>query len=58
MRKYNIAAPKGVRGRNSNNVLIKKLLSWAPSTSLEVGLEKTYRWINDEILNNRVSNVT
>jgi GDP-D-mannose 3',5'-epimerase len=57
-RKYILDAPKGVRGRNSNNKLIKKLLSWAPDTSLEVGMERTYRWIYDEIINNRVSNLT
>jgi len=54
-RKYLLHAPKGVRGRNSNNETIKQLLSWSPDTSLETGMEKTYRWIYDEIINNRVS---
>jgi len=48
-RKYKLDAPKGVRGRNSDNTLIKKYLGWEPSTRLEVGLERTYRWIHDQI---------
>jgi GDP-D-mannose 3', 5'-epimerase len=48
-RRYNLKAPKGVNGRNSDNTLIKKLLNWEPSTSLRAGLEKTYRWIHDDI---------
>jgi len=49
-RKYDLSAPKGVNGRNSDNALIQKLLHWEPSTSLHVGLEKTYRWIYDQYL--------
>ena len=48
-RRYNLDAPKGVRGRNSDNTLIKKVLGWAPGISLEEGLQKTYRWIYDEM---------
>lgn len=48
-RKYNLTAPQGVRGRNSDNTLIKKLLNWAPNIELETGLEKTYAWIWDEM---------
>jgi GDP-D-mannose 3',5'-epimerase len=48
-RNYNLKAPKGVNGRNSDNTLIKKLLGWAPATRLCDGLEKTYQWILDEI---------
>lgn len=48
-RSYNLKAPKGVNGRNSDNTLIQKLLEWEPSTPLRVGMEKTYRWIYDEI---------
>jgi nucleoside-diphosphate-sugar epimerase len=44
-RTYNLKAPKGVNGRNSDNTLIKKLLGWEPSIRLRDGLEKTYRWI-------------
>ncbi len=48
-RHYQLDAPKGVRGRNSDNTLIRELLGWAPSISLREGLEKTYAWIYDEI---------
>ena len=48
-RNYKLDAPKGVRGRNSDNTLIRKLLGWEPSISLRTGLEATYRWIHDEI---------
>jgi len=47
-RRYNLDAPKGVNGRNSDNTLIKKLLNWEPDTSLRKGLEQTYRWIYDQ----------
>src|SRR5277367_3022867 len=47
-RNYNLKAPKGVNGRNSDNTLIKKLLGWEPSVSLRDGLGKTYRWIYDQ----------
>jgi nucleoside-diphosphate-sugar epimerase len=49
-RHYNLSAPKGVNGRNSDNTLIKAKLGWAPSTRLREGLEKTYRWIYDQII--------
>src|SRR5262245_43687582 len=48
-RTYNLNAPKGVNGRNSDNTLIKKLLGWEPGIRLREGLEKTYRWIYDQI---------
>jgi GDP-D-mannose 3', 5'-epimerase len=47
-RKYDLSAPKGVNGRNSDNTRIQQLLHWEPNTSLRVGLEKTYRWIYDQ----------
>jgi len=49
-RSYDLTAPQGVNGRNSDNTLIKKLLQWEPSIPLKVGLEKTYRWIHDQYL--------
>jgi nucleoside-diphosphate-sugar epimerase len=49
-RRYNLDAPKGVRGRNSDNTLIKKVLGWAPEISLEEGIEKIYRWIYDQMM--------
>jgi GDP-D-mannose 3', 5'-epimerase len=48
-RRYNLDAPKGVRGRNSDNTRIRDLLGWEPSTPLSVGMEKTYAWIYDEL---------
>ncbi len=48
-RTYNLDAPKGVKGRNSDNTLIKKHLGWEPSIRLRDGLEKTYRWIHDQM---------
>ena len=51
-RTYDLDAPKGVRGRNSDNNLIKKSLNWAPSISLKEGLTKTYEWIYNEIKKN------
>jgi hypothetical protein len=44
-RRYNLSAPKGVRGRNSENTLIKRVLGWEPDTSLQDGLTHTFRWI-------------
>lgn len=47
-RKYNLGAPKGVNGRNSDNTRIKAALGWEPSIRLRDGMEKTYRWIEAE----------
>jgi nucleoside-diphosphate-sugar epimerase len=49
-RTYNLKAPKGVNGRNSDNALIKQYLGWEPSVRLRDGLEKTYRWIYDQMV--------
>ncbi len=48
-RHYQLDAPLGVRGRNSDNTLIQQKLGWQPSISLRDGLEKTYRWIYDQM---------
>ena len=48
-RRYRPEAPKGVRGRNSDNTLIMKRLGWAPSVRLEEGLRRTYAWIYREM---------
>ena len=45
----NIPGPEGVRGRNSNNELIGKMLNWAPNAPLEEGISKTFEWINDQV---------
>lgn len=44
----NIPGPQGVRGRNSDNRLIKSILNWEPTQSLSIGLTKTYNWIKDK----------
>ena len=49
-RHYQLDAPNGVRGWNSDNTLINQVLGWEPSISLETGLEKTYRWIHDQLV--------
>jgi nucleoside-diphosphate-sugar epimerase len=49
-RTYNLDAPKGVTGRNSDNRRIKEYLDWEPSILLRTGLEKTYAWIYDEYM--------
>ena len=48
-RRYDLSAPKGVNGRNSDNTMITERLGWAPTVSLRVGLEQTYRWIYDQM---------
>ena len=52
-RNYNLDAPKGVRGRNSDNTLIKEIYGWEPSITLADGLERTYRWIFDQLVGGR-----
>ncbi len=47
-RNYNLDAPKGVAGRNSDNTKIKEYLGWAPSIRLRDGMRKTYEWIYDQ----------
>jgi nucleoside-diphosphate-sugar epimerase len=48
-RTYDLGGPRGVNGRNSDNTLIKQYLGWAPGIRLCDGLEKTYRWIYDQL---------
>lgn len=48
-RRYDVLAPTGVRGRNSDNTTILRRLGWEPSTGLYEGLEQTYRWIYDQV---------
>ena len=47
-RSYNLDAPQGVRGRNSDNTLINEVLEWAPEIDLRTGMETTYHWIKEE----------
>jgi nucleoside-diphosphate-sugar epimerase len=54
-RSYNLSAPKGVNGRNSDNTLIHKRLGWEPSIPLREGMGKTIAWIEREMLAGAVS---
>jgi nucleoside-diphosphate-sugar epimerase len=54
-RRYDLDAPQGVRGRNSDNTLIRERLGWEPSISLREGLEETYRWVHDQIAAGRTA---
>ena len=54
-RNHKLDAPLGVRGRNSNNDLIREKMDWAPSIRLEYGMEQTYKWIYDEMVSGRPS---
>ena len=49
-KEHKLDAPLGVRGRNSNNDLIRKELGWDYSQTLEEGIRKTYNWIESQIL--------
>jgi len=49
--KNHIEGPLGVRGRNSNNDLIREKLGWDYSMTLEQGIRKTYKWIQEQIKN-------
>jgi nucleoside-diphosphate-sugar epimerase/lipopolysaccharide/colanic/teichoic acid biosynthesis glycosyltransferase len=48
-RRYQMDAPQGVRGRNSDNARIVRALGWQPSTSLRTGLEATYEWVFEQV---------
>ena len=48
-KQYNLSAPQGVRGRNSDNTRLRAVLGWEPTVSLEEGLARTYRWIEAQL---------
>ena len=48
-RRHNLSAPQGVRGRNSDNLLLRQVLHWEPEISLEEGLRRTYTWIEAQV---------
>ena len=48
-KRYNLTAPQGVRGRNSDNTKLREVLGWEPGTTLAAGLAETYRWIRSEM---------
>ena len=53
--KKHIPGPLGVRGRNSDNSLIKEKLNWSPNTPLKDGIAKTYNWIADQLKNKQIT---
>ena len=48
-RRHDLSKPQGVRGRNSDNARLREVLGWEPGTSLEKGLDQTYRWISQQL---------
>lgn len=50
-KRYDLTKPQGVRGRNSDNTRLREVLKWEPQVSLEMGLEKTYKWIYEQLVN-------
>jgi nucleoside-diphosphate-sugar epimerase len=52
-RHYDLTAPRGVAGRNSDNTFIKQVLKWEPNTTLDKGLAATYKWIREQYHNRK-----
>lgn len=52
-----IDGPQGVRGRNSDNTLLKQILGWEPSVSLEEGLQQTYQWIEQQVCSEKANSL-
>jgi nucleoside-diphosphate-sugar epimerase len=52
-RNYDLTAPRGVAGRNSDNTFIKQVLEWEPNTTLDKGLAATYKWIKEQYHNRK-----
>jgi GDP-D-mannose 3',5'-epimerase len=55
-RSYDLDAPRGVAGRNSDNTFIKSVLNWEPNTPLDVGLRHTYEWIKEQYYSRKQAN--
>lgn len=55
LNKVHIPGPLGVRGRNSNNDLVREKLDWDYSMSLKDGIQKTYFWIKDQTIKNKIN---
>jgi len=52
-RSYDLSAPRGVAGRNSDNTFIQSMLGWEPDTPLREGMEKTYIWIKQQYMDRK-----
>jgi nucleoside-diphosphate-sugar epimerase len=48
-KKHDLSKPQGVRGRNSDNTLLNRVLGWEPAITLDQGLRQTYPWIEEEL---------
>jgi nucleoside-diphosphate-sugar epimerase len=57
-RKYDLGAPKGVVGRNSDNTFIKQILGWEPGISIRKGLKPTYEWIEQQYADRKAGKKT
>jgi GDP-D-mannose 3',5'-epimerase len=57
-RRYDLDAPKGVAGRNSDNTFIQQVLNWEPDTPLREGLERTYAWIEQQVADRKAGRPT
>ena len=57
-RKYDLNAPRGVAGRNSDNTMIKRILNWEPTTPFREGLAKTYAWIEQQYQDRKAGKAT
>jgi len=57
-RAYDLTAPRGVAGRNSDNAMIRRVLGWEPSTPLKTGLTRTYRWIEQQFRDRKAGKPT
>ena len=49
-KRHDLSKPQGVRGRNSDNTKLRRVLGWEPAVPLEEGLGRTYRWIRDQLM--------
>ena len=57
-RSYDLTAPRGVAGRNSDNTFIQSILDWEPNTPLRLGMENTYAWIKQQFLDRKAGKPT
>jgi nucleoside-diphosphate-sugar epimerase len=57
-RHYDLNAPRGVAGRNSDNTFIQQILDWEPDTPLRKGMEKTYAWIKQQYADRKAGKPT
>jgi len=46
---HDVTEPQGVRGRNADLTLVKKILDWQPTTTLEYGIEELYYWVKQQL---------